>query len=92
MNGHLNTNLQITARPLIFEGEEIFYPETDGKPMAETDRHRKLILELTEALERFYAEDSEIYVTGDLFLYYLEGVPQECVAPDVMVCFGVPKK
>ena len=92
MNGHLNTNLQITTRPLIFEGEEIFYPESDGKPMAETDKHRNLLVELIESLKNFYAEDSEIYVTGDLFLYYLEGVPQECVAPDVMVCFGVPKK
>ncbi len=92
MNGHLNTNLQITTRPLIFEGEEIFYPESDGKPMAETDKHRNLMVELIESLKKFYAEDSEIYVTGDLFLYYLEGVPQECVAPDVMVCYGVPKK
>ena len=92
MNGHLNTNLQITTRPLIFEGEEIFYPESDGKPMAETDKHRDLMVELIESLKKFYAEDSEIYVTGDLFLYYLEGVPQECVAPDVMVCYGVPKK
>lgn len=92
MNGNLNTNLQITRRPLTFEGEEIFYPETDGKPMAETDKHRDLMVELIESLKNFYAEDSEIYVTGDLFLYYLEGVPQECVAPDVMVCFGVPKK
>ncbi len=93
MNGNLNTNLQITRRPVTFEGEdEIFYPETDGKPMAETDKHRDLMVELIESLKNFYAEDSEIYVTGDLFLYYLEGVPQECVAPDVMVCFGVPKK
>lgn len=44
MNGNLNTNLQITRRPLTFEGEEIFYPETDGKPMAETDRHRDLMV------------------------------------------------
>ena len=92
MNGHLNANLQITTRPLIFEGEEIFYPESDGKSMAETDKHRDLMVELIESLKKFYAEDSEIYVTGDLFLYYLEGVPQECVAPDVMVCYGVPKK
>ena len=60
--------------------------------MAETDKHRDLIIELIESLKKFYIEEPEIYVTGNLFLYYLEGVPQECVAPDVMVCFGVPKK
>lgn len=93
MNGNLRTNARFEQTPFGFaDDDEVFYPETDGKPMAETDRHRKLILELTEAFERFYAEEPEIYVTGDLLLYYLEGVPQECVAPDVMVCFGVPKK
>ena len=60
--------------------------------MSETDKHRDLIIELIESLKKFYIEEPEIYVTGNLFLYYLEGVPQECVAPDVMVCFGVPKK
>lgn len=92
MNGNLTTNLKTASKPLTFEGEEIFYPESDGKPIAETDKHRDLMVELIESLKKFYAEDSETYVTGDLFLYYLEGVPQECVAPDVMVCFGVPKK
>src|SRR5688500_20027942 len=50
------------------------------------------MVELIESLKNLYAEESEVYVTGNLFLYYLEGVPQECVAPDVMVCFGVHKK
>lgn len=93
MNGNLRTNTQFKQTPFGFaDDDEVFYPETDGIPMAETDKHRDLMLELIESLKRFYAEEPEIYVTGDLLLYYLEGVPQECVAPDVMVCFGVPKK
>ena len=92
MNPNLNINAKTNIWSNNFADEEICYPETDGKPMAETDKHRDLMVELIESLKIFYAEDSEIYVTGDLFLYYLEGVPQECVAPDVMVCFGVPKK
>ena len=91
-NRNLITNLQTAERPLAFEGEDVFYPETDGRPMAETDKHRDLMVELIESLKNFYAEDPEVYVTGDLLLYYLEGIPQECVAPDVMVCFGTPKK
>ena len=75
-----------------FADGKVYYPEADGKPMAETDKYRDLMVELIESLKNFYVEDSEIYVTGDLFLYYFQGVPQECVAPDVMVCFGVPKK
>ena len=60
--------------------------------MAETDKHRNLLTGLIEILQYFYAENAEVYVTGNLLFYYLEGVPQECVAPDVMVCFGVPKE
>ncbi len=93
MNGNLQTSVYSKRPSFGFsDSDEVFYPETDGKPMAETDKHRNLLVELIESLKRFYAEDSEVYVTGDLFLYYLEGVPQECVAPDVMVCYGVPKK
>lgn len=69
----------------------IFYPETDGKPMAETDKHRKLIINLTEILEIYFSERPDIYVSGNIMFYYLEGEPQECVSPDVMVCFGVAK-
>ena len=92
MDGNLQTNTQSTQKSFGFTDGEVYYPESDGKPMAETDKHRDLMVELIESLKNFYIEEPEIYVTGDLFLYYLEGVPQECVAPDVMVCFGVPKK
>ena len=91
MNGNLRTNLQRTKTPLAFADGEVFYPETDGEPMAETDKHRKLLIQLTEALESFYAEEPEVYVTGNLLFYYVEGVPEESFAPDVAVCFGVPK-
>lgn len=69
----------------------IFYPESDGQPMAETDTHIRLINDLKGALDRHFAEDSTVYVTGCIMFYYMEGVPEECVSPDVMVCFGAPK-
>ncbi len=59
--------------------------------MAETDTHRKLILYLTSCLEIFFAERENIYVTGNIMFYYLEGEPTEVISPDVMVCFGIPK-
>jgi Uma2 family endonuclease len=30
-------------------------------------------------------------VTGNIMFYYVEGSPEEVVAPDIMVCFGVNK-
>ncbi|MCY7374449.1 MAG: Uma2 family endonuclease [Pyrinomonadaceae bacterium] len=88
---NLRTNLRTSKTNYAFTDGEIFYPESDGEPMAETDKHRNLLFELVEGLKRFYAEDDEVYVTGNLLFYFIEGVPEECVAPDVMVCFGVPK-
>ncbi|MEP6923519.1 MAG: Uma2 family endonuclease [Pyrinomonadaceae bacterium] len=77
--------------PYFFKDSEIFYPESDGEPMAETDFHINLITYLRTALENFFANRADVYVTGNIMFYYLEGAPNEVVSPDVMVCFGAPK-
>lgn len=69
----------------------IEYPETDGKPMAETDVHRKLMTELIDALERHFQAEPDVYVSGNMLLYYEEGDPRKSVAPDVFVVRGVAK-
>ena len=69
----------------------IFYPESDGKPMAETDVHAKFLTYLREALAIFFTEREKVYVTGNIMFYYVEGSPDEVVPPDIMVCFGVDK-
>jgi Uma2 family endonuclease len=89
----MNVEIGTTSKnfPSSGYGGEIYYPESDGKPMVETDIHRKLMLYLTNCLEIFLAERENVYVTGNIMFYYVEGEPQEVVSPDVMVCFGVPK-
>lgn len=69
----------------------IDYPESDGKPMAETDKHRDLMNALIESLKAYFANDPEVYVSGNLLLYYVKGNPAKSVAPDVFVVRGVPK-
>src|SRR3712207_2771442 len=69
----------------------IDYPETDGKPIAETDVHRQLLTDLVFTLTNFFRGDPDVYVTGDLLLYYTEGDPRKRVAPDVFVVRGVGK-
>jgi Uma2 family endonuclease len=71
---------------------EVFYPESDGKPMAETDLHRMLLLDLVEAADRRFEDDPDIYVSGNLLIYFVEGHPEKCVAPDVFVVRGVAKR
>lgn len=69
----------------------IEYPETDGEPMAETDTHRDLMADgLIYPLKEYFRDDANVYVSGNLLLYYEEGNPRASVAPDVFVVFGVP--
>ncbi len=60
--------------------------------MAETDRHRRLMLDLIQALDRWFKDDPDVYVSGNLLLFYEEGNRRRHVAPDVFVVFGVPKR
>ena len=70
----------------------IRYPESDGKPMGETDLHITQILDLRFALARYFRDDPLVYVAADLLLYYVEGDPKEFVVPDVFIARGVPKR
>jgi Uma2 family endonuclease len=79
-----------TKAPVVFE--EVIYPESDGQPMAETDLHRDYMSSLIEALKDFYRDDPTVYVSGNLFVYYVEGDARKNVAPDVFVVKGVEKK
>ena len=68
------------------------YPESDGKPMAETDLHRDLMTESIETLKEYFAAAPNVYVSGNLFVYYPDGAETRVVAPDVFVIYGVSKK
>jgi Uma2 family endonuclease len=67
------------------------YPERDGKPMAETDLHRDEMVRLITTLQDAFADRLDVYVSGNLLLYYEEGNPRRSVAPDVFVVFGIRK-
>ena len=71
--------------------QQVHYPETDGKPMAETDVHIDALISLREALKDYFREAPQVYVAGNMLLYYEEGNPAACVAPDVFVVQGVVK-
>jgi Uma2 family endonuclease len=68
------------------------YPTSDGRPMAETDLHRKLMTTLIHRLETWFANDPMIYVSGNLLLFYARGNKRKHLAPDVFVVKGVEKK
>jgi Uma2 family endonuclease len=79
-------------RKKIQSAPTIFYPESDGKPMAETDVHRKLMMDFILMLEDYFENNDDVYVSGNLLMYYEEGNRRKSISPDVFVVFGVEKK
>lgn len=71
--------------------QDIHYPESDGKPMGETEIHIREIIYLFEALDEHLRGVPEVYVGADMLLYYVEGNPRKFVVPDVFVTRGVPR-
>lgn len=69
----------------------IDYPESDGKPMAETDFQRIPLTYAVEALDVYFENEPQVYISGNILMYYEEGRPDLSVAPDVLVAFGLPK-
>jgi Uma2 family endonuclease len=59
--------------------------------MAETDLHRNEMADLIAMLDARYHDAADVYVSGNLFVYYRQGDPSGVMAPDVFVAFGVPK-
>ncbi len=70
---------------------KIEYPDTDGKPMAESDFQADPLIYAKTALKRHFKQDPNVYVSGNLLLYYEKGNPEAVVAPDVFVAMGVAK-
>lgn len=79
----------MNAIPL--QRDDVYYPESDGQPMAETDLHRDEMVDLIHALKRRYRDVPDVYVTGNLFFYYVQGDPRAVVAPDLFLAKGVAK-
>jgi Uma2 family endonuclease len=67
---------------------DVYYPESDGQPMGETEVHRRLLNDLVEVLLRWRAGRPDVHVAGNVFVYFTEGTPSDVVCPDVFLAFG----
>ncbi|HVG10787.1 MAG TPA: Uma2 family endonuclease [Thermoanaerobaculia bacterium] len=74
------------------DDDEDFYPSSDGRPIAEGDVHLTEMLYLIPALKGRYREMPDVYVAGNLLLYFRRGDRTARLAPDVFVVKGVPKR
>jgi len=81
---------QPTSLPrLVEERGSHEYPHRDGRPMGETDVHRNVMFETIETLKAYYA-GQQVYVTGNLLVFYRPGDKRRHVSPDAMVVKGAP--
>ena len=71
--------------------ETIDYPDSDGLPMAESEFQFWPILYVGAALDCYFQARDDVYVVGNLLLYYQQGDDKKSVSPDLMVVFGAPK-
>ena len=70
----------------------IDYPDSDGRPMAENDWQRIVIVYALNVLGTRFAGHPDVYVSGDLLVYHEEGNPRASVVPDVFVVFGAERR
>ncbi|MGL5033932.1 MAG: Uma2 family endonuclease [Microcystaceae cyanobacterium] len=75
----------------ILTAPNIYYPDSDGQPMADNTQQFRWLVLIKENLELLFASNTNVFVAGDLLWYPVEGSPEIRVAPDVMVAFERPK-
>ena len=66
----------------------IEYPSSDGEPMAESQLQYTPLTDTVSALENYFIERSDVFIAGDLLVYYWMNDNRTRVAPDVFVVFG----
>jgi Uma2 family endonuclease len=71
--------------------DEIIYPSSDGKRMAENTKQFDLIVYLKLGIDNLFPKNENVFVASDLLWYPVQGRPDICTAPDVMVALGRPQ-
>jgi Uma2 family endonuclease len=72
--------------------QRIHYPSSDGQPVAESDFQLQPLLYAVTTLCTYFQDRADVYVAGNMFIYYEEGNPEAVVAPDVFVVLGTTKR
>ena len=70
----------------------IEYPSSDGEPMAENKWQYVAMTDTVSVLENRFLDRPDVYVGGDMLMYYRMNDNATRVAPDVFVVFGAAGK
>ena len=74
--------------PVAIDDPRIEYPSSDGEPLAESDHQYIPLTDTVSTLRNHYRDRTDVYVAGDMLLYYVLNEPSISVAPDVFAVFG----
>jgi Uma2 family endonuclease len=80
------------AVSVVHTPQRIHYPSSDSQPVAESDFQLQPLLYAVTTLRTYFQDRSDVYVAGNMFIYYEEGNPEAVVAPDVFVVLGTTKR
>jgi len=78
---------------------ELLYPDSDGKPLADNTTQSRLIFTIKGGLDALFKDRADVFIAADLFWYPVQLTQQQIKeleepqrqAPDVMVVLGRPK-
>lgn len=73
-----------------YDDPTIVYPCEDDEPLAETEFQYEPLTYTVAALKSYFSDREDVYVQGDMFVYYRMNDPRSVVAPDVFVVLGAP--
>lgn len=73
---------------VIYDG--VYYPEEREDDMGETSVHIKLLADLLSVLKLYFKDRADVFLSGNMNLYFEKGNPRRWFAPDLLVAFGVP--
>ena len=70
----------------------IIYPSSDGEPMAESEQQYIPMTETVAEMRHWFRDRPDVYVIGDMLVYYRMNRTDIRVAPDIFVVFGVTSR
>lgn len=77
------------SETLAIEPDVVQYPSSDGKPVAETERHFMRLVGAAYGIRKHVAARDDVYVGSNMLVYDEPGNPRRHLSPDIFVAFGV---
>ena len=75
-----------------YDDPNIEYPASDGEPMTESQRQYTPLTYTVAALDDHFRGQDDVFIAGDLLVYYQMNDNETRVAPGVFVVFGASGK